>query len=203
MVKIVTTWPYGDRLAGLDVLRCIAPSHTSAKYSDSNGSLLDIAMSSSLPDGETPNENAVMMGCRTIANLFGSAEGRSIISADADKVISFLERVVGVQGEAIGKTNRNVLIATTTCCVNLAVLANREKLLSHDHRRRLTLILGSVLQQQTDSEVLYRASVALGTLLSAGKEAKISGVSGMLDGAAEKSAEERVKGVVAECKRLL
>lgn len=203
VVKIVTEWPYSDRLAGLDILRCIAPSRSAAKYTEGDDSLLDIAIASSLPSGEAPNENAVMMGCRTTANLFGSAEGRALIGSNAEKVIDFLERVAGIKGEAIGKFNRNVLIATTTCSVNLSVLANREKALSPDHRRRLGSILVAVLQEQQDSEVLYRAVVALGTLLTAGKEAKASGMAALLDRAAQANSEDRVKSAAAECRHLL
>lgn len=203
IVKIVTEWPYSDRLAGLDILRCIAPSRNAAKYTEGDRSLLDVTIAASLPSGETPNENAVMMGGRTTANLFGSAEGRALIGSNAEKVIAFLERIVGITGEAIGKFNRNVLIATTTCGVNLAVLANRERALSPDHRRRLGGILAAVLQEQQDSEVLYRAIVALGTLLTAGKEAKASGMAALLDRASQASSEDRVKSVEAECRRLL
>lgn len=203
VVKIVTEWPYSDRLAGLDILRCIASSRNAANYTEGDRSLLDVTIGASLPSDETPNENAVMMGGRTAANLFGSAEGRALIGSNAEKVIAFLERIVGIKGEAIGKFNRNVLIATTTCSVNLAVLANRERALSPDHRRRLGSILAAVLQEQQDSEVLYRAVVALGTLLTAGKEAKASGMAALLDRASQASSEDRVKSAVAECQRLL
>lgn len=203
IVKIVTEWPYSDRLAGLDLLRCIAPSRNAANYTEGEISLLDVTVAASLPFSETPNENAAMMGGRTIANLFGSAEGRALIGSNAEKVIAFLERIVGIKGEAIGKFNRNVLIATTTCSVNLAVLANRERALSPDHRRRLGAILAAVLQEQQDSEVLYRAVVALGTLLTAGKEAKASGLAALLDRASQASSEDRVKSAAAECRRLL
>lgn len=206
-VKIVTEWPYGDRLAGLDVLRCLARYHTAAKFTDSQGrSLLDIAIESSLPSDEAANENAVMMGCRTIANLFASADGRSLISSNVNKVLAFLERTLGLDGsEAIGKFNRNVLIAVTTAAINLSVLVHKEKLLSPEQRRRLLLLAGAVVRDQTDSEILYRGLVALGTVLKASKAeaATIEGLYGLADGAAKKSDEERVKGVAEECKVLI
>lgn len=205
IVHIISQWPYSDRLPGLDVLRCVAKYPSVAQFSDSqHGSLLDLAISSSLPKGETPSDNAAMMGLRTLANLFASANGRSVASGQSDEAISFLERISGISGgDAIGKFNRNVLIALTTSLVNYSVLAHKEKLLIPEERRRLLIILGAILKDQTDSEVLYRALVALGTLLSASKaEAVNLNVAAWIQGAASKATEDRVKGVAAECSKV-
>ncbi|EWG55072.1 hypothetical protein FVEG_13123 [Fusarium verticillioides 7600] len=206
LVRILTQWPYSDRLAGLDLLRCVAKYPLVAQFSDPTaGSLLDLAFASSLPKGETPNENAAMMGLRTLANIFSTANGRSIVSAQSDEAISFLERIVGVSSEPIGPFNRNVLIAATTAAINLSVLVHRERLLTPDQRRRLAILLGTILSRdgQTDSEVLYRALVALGTLLSASKaEAANLGIKGWIQSAAGRSSEERVKSVAAECAKV-
>ncbi|KAL6857373.1 WD40-repeat-containing domain protein [Trichoderma novae-zelandiae] len=206
ILKIVTEWPYSDRLAGLDLLRCVARYAIAAQFKGPlNESLLDIAIASSIPDDFPPNENAAMMGARTVANLFGSADGRSLASSQADKAISFVERITGIKGgEPIGKFNRNVLVAVTTVVVNYSVLVNKEKLLSPEQRRRLVAVLGVILKDQTDSEVLYRALVALGTILSTSKdEAKSLGVATWIQDAANKSSEERIKGVASECLNLI
>jgi phospholipase A-2-activating protein len=176
-----------------------------ARISDPQlGSVLDIAISSSIPDGSQLNENAAMMGARTIVNLFGTADGRSLVSSQASKAISFLERILGIAGgEAIGKFNRNVLIAVTTCVVNLSVLANKEKLLTVEQRRRLLILVGSVLKDQSDSEVLYRALVGLGTLIASSKaESKGLNISSWIREALGKSSEDRVKEVAEECNKL-
>ncbi|KAL7948097.1 PFU domain-containing protein [Trichoderma barbatum] len=206
ILKIVTEWPYSDRLAGLDLLRCVARYPIAAQFKGpQNESLLDVAITSSIPDDFPPNENAAMMGARTIVNLFGSADGRSLASSQADKAISFLERVTGIKGgEPIGKFNRNVLVALTTVAVNYSVLVNKEKLLNPEQRRRLVAVLGAILKDQTDSEVLYRALVALGTILSTSKdEAKSLGVAAWIEGAAGKNSEERIKGVANECLKVI
>ncbi|KAL6835873.1 PFU domain-containing protein [Trichoderma sp. SZMC 28015] len=206
ILKIVTEWPYADRLAGLDLLRCVARYPIAAQFKGPQDlTLLDIAVASSIPDDFPPNENAAMMGARTIANLFSSADGRSLASSRADKAISFLERVTGIKGgEPIGKFNRNVLVALTTVAVNYSVLVNKEKLLNPEQRRRLVTVLGTILKDQTDSEVLYRALVALGTILSTSKdEAKSLGVAAWVEGAASKSTEERIKGVANECLKVI
>lgn len=206
ILKVVTEWPYAERLAGLDLLRCVARFPIAAQFQGpENETLVDIATASAIPDDFPPSDNAVMMGARTLANLFGSVDGRSLAKSQADKAISFLERIVGIKGgEPIGKFNRNVLVAVTTVAVNYSVLVNKEKLLGPEQRRRLVAVLGAVLSDQTDSEVLYRALVALGTILSTSKdEAKSLGVAAWIEGAASKSSEERIKGVASECLKVI
>ena len=206
VARIVTQWDYSDRLAGLDLLRCMARYPIAAQYTDSrNGSLLDLAISSSVPSDAAPNENAAMMGARLIANVFGSTDGRGLASSQADAAIYFLERLVGIKGsEAIGKFNRNVLIAVTTAAINYSVLVNREKLLTPVQRRRVLVVLGVVLKEQSDSEVLYRALVAMGTILSTSKEEAAGlDVSAWVQSAVTKCSEERVKNVAAECKKIV
>ncbi|KAL2209623.1 PFU-domain-containing protein [Sarocladium strictum] len=206
VVRIVTRWSYSERLPGLDLLRCMAKDRTVASFSSpETGSVIDLAIAASLPSGETPSENAVMMGARTIANLFVTADGRSIINSQTDKVLAFLERVSGLAPgqQAIGRFHRNLLIATTTVQVNLAVLVAKEKLLTPQQRRRLVILAGRSLDEQTDSEVLYRGLVALGTALSStGDEAQGLGVKSWVQGALGRSSEDRVKGVANECAKL-
>ncbi|TQV90812.1 polyubiquitin binding protein [Cordyceps javanica] len=209
LVKVVTQWPYGDRLAGLDLLRCVARFHTVAKYKDAatQTTLVDLAITASLPSDETPpNENAAMMGARTLANLFSTADGRSLANARVDAVLSFLERVTGIRGgAAIGPHNRNLLIAATTVAINLAVLVNKEKLLSANERRRLLQVTGALLKGQSDSEVLYRGLVALGTVAatSRGDATAVPGISGWVKEASGKASEDRVRAVAAECAKIV
>ena len=202
VIRMVTQWDYSDRLPGLDLLRSMAKYPNVASYSDpQNGTLVDLAIHSSLPQNAKPNENAAMMGVRTIANLFASADGRSTINSKASVVIAFLESLLGVKGEAIGKANRNLLIAISTTAVNLSVLVHKEKLLAPEVRRRLVIVIGQILKDQTDSEVIYRALVALGTVLSGSKaEAVDLGVQSWIKTAAGKANEPRVQGVAAECR---
>lgn len=206
VVRMVTRWDYNDRLAGQDLLRCMAKYPAVAQFSNSDyNSILDLAINVCEPPLSLPSENSVMMGLRTIANTFGSADGRSIANEKADDAIAFFQRVTGVDGsEAIGKHNRNVLTAATTAILNYAVLANREKLLTPDQRRRLLVILGDILTEQRDSEVLYRALVALGTLLSTSKEEAAGlAISKWIQVAGPRSSEDRVHNVARECSKLV
>lgn len=226
VIKLATEWPYGDRLPGLDLLRCIAPSPALPRI---HGSIVQTALSAALePDADSPgtpvNENTVMMALRTITNLFASPAGRSAVARGAHDVISTLERIVSVSvgvpsqanaGEgAIGRNNRNVQIALTSAAFNYACLAYLQHKTSKDAVEGvdevgvdllalLCNILGRVLKDQTDSEVLYRALMALGMVLAIGGEAR--DIVRALDAeqwirdAVRKGAEDRVKEVGTEC----
>ncbi|KAI8188036.1 Ubiquitin homeostasis protein [Colletotrichum sp. SAR 10_76] len=194
-VKIVTLWPYSDRLAGLDLLRCVATSPLAADASSSEGSFLRIAVSSALnaPDGAAPNENSVMMALRTFANIFTSPKGEALAAKEADTAATLLEKVLGLSGgAAIGQFNRNILIAATTTLINYAVYAHKERT-SFQSKRFITAV-GKVLSEQSDSEVVYRALVALGTFASTSKaEIKSLGGEGWIKSAVDKVSEVRVK----------
>jgi phospholipase A-2-activating protein len=207
VIKIITRWPYSDRLAALDLLRCMAESPLVVAYSQpEQGSVLKVAIhsSTSSDDGQPPNENSVMMMVRFIANLFTTEQGRKLVDSDAESAVGFLERVIGINGEEpIGKFNRNLLTALVTAIINYAVLSSRSKSsnLGPSMQTRILKIAGKVLREQDDPEVLYRGLVALGTLLHFSKvDGKTEGASSWIKTAVEKAPNEgRIKDVGAEC----
>ncbi|RYP69300.1 hypothetical protein DL771_006175 [Monosporascus sp. 5C6A] len=215
VAMMCTQWDYGDRLAPLDVLRCIAPSPAVAKFKyPSVGSIIQVAVAGALdgvPAGSEPNENMAMMAARTIANLFKSAPGRKQIGSsksDVDTAISFFERVLGVGGRTtpIGEFNRNLLVALVTAMLNFAVLPSRESsCVARQAQVRLLDALVKILGKQSDGEVVFRALVATGTLITvvgpASPEAK--SLREVIRGAGDRAADDRIKGVVAECLELI
>ncbi|KAJ0161484.1 Ubiquitin homeostasis protein lub1 [Colletotrichum tanaceti] len=204
-VKIVSHWPYSERLAGLDLLRCVAPAPLAAELAAPGASFLKIASISALEatDGAEPNENSAMMGLRTFANIFSSPKGRALAAKEAGLAATVLERVLGIAGGApIGQFNRNVLIAATTTLINYAVLATKER--TAPESKRFIAALGKILSAQTDPEVVYRALVALGTYVSSNKaEVKSLGGEGWIKTVIDKVSEARVKNVGQEALRLL
>ncbi|KAJ2966847.1 hypothetical protein NUW58_g10573 [Xylaria curta] len=212
VVVMCTQWDYSDRVAPLDLLRCIATSTATAKFRSGDSSPVKIAISAALegvPDGSQPNENCAMMALRSIANLFKTAEGRKLLTqpSEASAAISFVGRVVGIRGQpAIGPFNRNVLIALTTVAINYAVLASKQLgSISTDNQIRLASSLALVLQKQTDSEVVYRALVAVGTLITViGKAApEARSLSSSIKSAKDRVVEDRVQTIANECLALL
>ncbi|KAI1091427.1 PFU-domain-containing protein [Rostrohypoxylon terebratum] len=213
VVKMCTQWDYPDRLAPLDLLRCIATSSGAAKFKSSDsGSLAQIAISAALEgvlSGSQPNEHHVMMAARTVANLFRSSEGRKLLAQPAEglAVVSFIDRVLDIGGQsAIGPFNRNLQIALTTVMVNFAVLASRElgKVPTSVQIRLLTA-LAWILQKQTEGEVVFRALVAAGTLITViGKYApEARSMSSSISASKDRASEPRVKQMADECLSLL
>ncbi|KAI1298095.1 ubiquitin homeostasis protein lub1 [Xylaria venustula] len=214
VVMMCTQWDYSDRVAPLDLLRCIAVSPKVAKFRSprDDSSPVKIAISAALdgiPEGGQPNENSAMMALRTIANLFKTAEGRKLLTqpSEVSAALSFIGRVVGLRGQPpIGQFNRNLLLALTTVAINYAVLASKRLgSISTDNQIRLISPLALVLQKQTDSEVIYRALVAVGTLITViGKAApEAKSLSSSIKSAKERVSEERIQTVANECLSLL
>ncbi|KAI8949799.1 ubiquitin homeostasis protein lub1 [Xylaria longipes] len=212
VAMMCTQWDYPDRVAPLDLLRCIATSPATAKFRSGESSPVQIAISAALegvPDGSQPNENCTMMALRTIANLFKSAEGRKLVAqpTETSAAVSFIGRVVGIRGQpAIGPFNRNVLLALTTVAINYAILASKQLgSISTDKQIRLASSLALVLQKQTDSEVIYRALVAVGTLITViGKAApEARSLVSSIKSAKDRVSEDRVQVIANECLSLL
>ncbi|KAI2627184.1 phospholipase A-2-activating protein [Xylaria nigripes] len=214
IVMMCTQWDYADRVAPLDLLRCIATSTATAKFRPppEPNSAVQIAISAVLegvPDGSEPNENCAMMALRTIANLFKTTEGRKLLaeSSQTSAALSFLCRVVGMRGQVpIGPFNRNILVAWTTVAINYSVLASKQLgSISTDNQTRLMSALALVLQKQTDSEVIYRALVAVGTLITViGKAApEAKSLSSSIQSAKDRVSEARVQTIAKECLSLL
>ncbi|KAI1505846.1 ubiquitin homeostasis protein lub1 [Biscogniauxia marginata] len=213
VVMMCVHWDYSDRLAPLDLLRCMAPSPASSKFQSSDsGSLVQIAISAALdgvPSGSQPNENCVMMALRTIANTFRSAEGRNLLTqpSEALRVVSFIDRVLGIGGQpAIGPFNRNLLVALTTVAINYAVLASKKLgSVPTNIQVRLLSALSLVLRKQNDGEVVFRALVAAGTLTTViGKSApEAKSLSSPIASTRDRIPDPRVKEVADECLELL
>jgi phospholipase A-2-activating protein len=216
VIKLATRWTYKDRLPGLDLLRVMAASPSVAGYKAGGGSLVDLALRAAFePESPPVNENAAMMALRLVANLFLTKPGRAVAAASAEKVLHAMETVAGEHGPAVGVHNRNVGIALTTAAFNYMVLLyrsthNKAAGASAPETEILTLmanVLQTVLREQTDSEVSYRALMALGMTVSAGGEVgeavKLLGVDESVKAAVKGASEQRVKDVGGEVLVLL
>ncbi|KAF2967038.1 hypothetical protein GQX73_g6545 [Xylaria multiplex] len=214
VVMMCTQWDYKDRVAPLDLLRCTATSAATAKFRSPGGddSLVKIAISAALegvPDGVEINENSVVMALRTIANLFKTAEGRKLLvqPTEVSSALKFIGRVVGLKGQStIGPFNRNLLLALTTVAINYAVLASKQLgSISTENQIRLISPLALILQRQSESEVVYRALVAVGTLITViGKAApEAKSLSSSIKAAKARVSEARVQTIANECLSLL
>ncbi|KAI9801074.1 MAG: hypothetical protein M1833_002942 [Piccolia ochrophora] len=226
VLRMVTDWPPSHRLPALDLLRLsTAATPFIAEFSISNdddgGNIIDVlARTGVFADLDRPNN--AMLAVRTLANFFLTEPGRALADADFDKIQSLTSASIP------NTTNRPLQTAYTTLLINYSVLittpgkstspSDQEKSLD----RALTLlhpvttILTSAATHPTtaptptDTEPLYRALVALGTLLTLGGEVleaarDVLGVKEVVENLLEGSAggEARVRNVGAEIGRLL
>lgn len=221
ILKLSSQWPDNDRLPGLDLLRCLVTSPNVATIRDPSGnSVVDIAFQSAFHPSAKISENCAMMAFRVVANLFATVEGRGVAFDHTEKVVDYMESLVGTSDAAFAggpvgfPANRNVLTAVTTTAVNYAVLAylvSKKRAavsgeLSPEVLGLMANVLCKIVKEQSDAEVTYRALAALGTLAAAGfgKVMRSFGADEVVKAAkADKSAEERVRNLASECLALL
>lgn len=227
LLTIITQWPYADRLPALDILRCLAAWPAAASITDDRyGDIVDIAVRGALDvedtvsaegslsdlvanklDATKANANSVMMALRTIVNLFKLDDGRKLVASKAGELLSLMGHVVGLDGDkgVIGAENNNFQIALTSAAFNLACLFYRERKVDAnlDEIALLIMIVEATVRKQKDPEVLFRALMALGMVLSIGEqpvaEAKKQGVDAWLREVIGQTPEQRLKDVAQEC----
>ncbi|MCJ1402000.1 hypothetical protein MMC11_005219 [Xylographa trunciseda] len=205
--SIVTRWPVGQRLPGLDLLRLLAAaSPSTAEYTSSSGdSIVEILESSGVFE-DNDRSNNIMLAVRAFANLFVTEKGRNLADTKFESIHSL------VKSSSLGTTNRNLTIAVTTLYINYAVLSTSasHSALPSSIDRGLALMedLIGIISTAIDSEAIYRGLVATGTLLALGEEVQMAAkevydIEGALQKAKQRSQEPRISGVVADIKDLL
>ena len=211
IVGIATTWPTAQRLPGLDLLRILAASTpATAEYKSSTGTSIVETLEASGVFADKDRPNNIMLAIRVFANLFETDEGRTL----ADSQYSNIHILVKSASEGTSgmTSNRNIIIALTTLYINFAVLftspSHLELPSSIDRGLELLDDLVSIISSSTDSEALYRALVAIGTLLTLGEEVQMAArevydLEGALRKAESGIKEPRIKSVVEEIRGVL
>ncbi|KAL8657976.1 MAG: hypothetical protein Q9226_001386 [Calogaya cf. arnoldii] len=206
VMQMVASWPAGQQLPALDLLRLLtATTPAAAAYrSSEGGTLVDVLEGSKVfEDPDRPNN--IMLAVRAFSNLFETSEGRTLAEQSFDKIHSLVK-------SSANNSNRNLTIAVTTLYVNYAVLYTSSSYSSEPHAmdRGLTLMddLSSIIRTTVDSEAVYRGLVTAGTLLGIGEELQMAAkeiydLDGALKKAEQAVKEPRIKGVVAEIRALL
>ncbi|OBT90812.1 hypothetical protein VE02_00648 [Pseudogymnoascus sp. 03VT05] len=209
-IKLAKDWPYAKRLPGLDLLRLLAVAPDTATYKSPRGADIIEILESSVSAEQPPAENNVMLAIRAFGNLFATPEGRRLASHDFDRIFSISSK--SLEGKT---TNRNLLVAVTTLAINYSVLVTSSEdaaEVSSATRFEQSVAwlecLAGILNEQKDSEVLYRAMIATGTLLGLGEEVRtaakeVYGIYKAVTRALGKAVDPRIKNVGREIKELL
>ncbi|KAH7311816.1 WD40-repeat-containing domain protein [Rhexocercosporidium sp. MPI-PUGE-AT-0058] len=202
IIKMVTTWPYKDRMPGLDLLRLLIVAPDTAKFDHPGGNIVDLLLVGAV-ETDAPAENHVMMAIRAFANLFSSAEGRALAIKEFEKIQDTVSTAIK------DSTNRNLLVAATTVYINYAVLFLSDKdSASFEHVLAIVDTISKILSSQNDSEVIFRALVATGTILYLDDEIKcaakdVYGVEKSISTALVKATDPRIKNAAREIRELL
>jgi phospholipase A-2-activating protein len=199
LVKAATQWPADKRLPALDMLRLVLvfeepTAHIVAPEQNFLSALLESGVFS-----ESSPPNNTMMAIRCLSNLLQTEKGRSLASTAFDEIHPLV-------APFLTSSNRNLIIALTTLYINYAVLLTSEN--NADRALSLLADLSKILNSATDSEAVYRALVATGTLLSLGPDFCEAGRDILDIGDAVKHAEQKVKeprirNVIAEIREKL
>ena len=202
-IKLCTAWPYKDRLPGLDLLRLLAVAPMTAAYSHPRGGNIIDVLEQGAMEEQPPVENHVMMATRAFANLFESIEGRALAVKEFDRIQTIISTAI------LGSTNRNLLVATTTVYINYAVYFKSETTsTSFEHVLAVLDTLGKILNSQNDSEVVFRALVATGTLLTLDEEVRsaakdVYDIPKSIITAVNKASDPRNRNAAAEIREIL
>ena len=217
--QLLTRWPPSNRLPLLDLLRlvtAVTPSAGTFKTSDGASIIAVLDRSGVLADTDRPNN--IMLAVRALANLFETEAGRHLMDLSFEAVHALVKPLAapapaaGASSAAGSASARNLIIAVATLYINYAVLctgaARRDLPSSVDRGVALAGDLCSVLRRERDSEAVYRALVALGTLLALGEDVQLAcqknyGIEEVLGRAEAGIKEPRIKGVSREIRELL
>ena len=204
---IATAWPPALRLPGLDLLRLLtASSPLPATYTSTTNQGLITLLSERGVFADKDRPNNIMLATRALSNLFETSAGRDLADHEFDRIYELVKEA------SKGSTNRNLTIAVATLWVNYAVLLTgaSHSGLPSSIDRGLTLLdyLATLISTATDSEAVYRALVAAGTLLGLGEDLTMAAkdvydYAAVLQKAEATVREPRVKGVVVEIRETL
>lgn len=201
--KIITQWPFDNRFPGIDLLRLqILYTSIPSKYVDNDESIVDLVTKSAgintWPKDSIPNkdqETNAMLGLRALSNLFDNNEGREILGREASKILELLSSSTWNKS-----SNKNNRIARVTVYLNFAVL--NQTIPDDNNILQIMEMLVELLKSETDSEVIYRALVTLGTLINQNQVAKDAaaafGVKLAVEIVSTKVKEDRISWLIDE-----
>jgi phospholipase A-2-activating protein len=199
LLKAATQWPAGKRLPALDMLRLVLifEEPTAHIVLPEQNFVSSLTESGVFTESSPPNNT--MMAIRCVSNLLQTDKGRMLASTEFDQIHPLLSPF-------LASSNRNLIIALTTLYINYSVLLTSE----NNADRALSLLddLSKILTTATDSEAVYRALVATGTLLSLGPDFCEAGrdilqIGDAVSHAERKVKEPRIKNVIAEIREKL
>ncbi|KAK6504908.1 hypothetical protein TWF481_006842 [Arthrobotrys musiformis] len=202
LIKVITEWEGVKNVAPLDVLRVLARHSPAVVLYD-----IDIFEILEAAGGFKPgNTSHAVFSIRVFLNSFHHEEGLKYVSEKADTITQNAATV------ADGSQNRLLAISADTLFLNYAVYfaKNKSKGGEEDALNLLPIVVKRI-RTVSDPEALYRAVMALGTLLTIGSKVVSAAkdkyaVRSVMETALQridKQKEKRTVDVAAEIEELL
>ncbi|KAJ9116223.1 hypothetical protein QFC24_006814 [Naganishia onofrii] len=169
LLALVMNWPEDKRFPLIDLCRVLCVSSVSLpQYQSPTGqSLVELLLQACAFDsewpagGSKPRDVNTMLVVRALANLTATEAGRKALTNE--QLSELLEHLAG--RHPFTTFNKNTRVAFATLALNLSILA-MDGTLPVKHGRALLQYISNILSSESeDSEVAYRAIVALGNLV--------------------------------------
>ncbi|XP_040576128.1 phospholipase A-2-activating protein [Lepeophtheirus salmonis] len=159
LIKILK-WPMDNLFPGLDLLRLsvLKESTQNILLAPTIVSTVLSVLLTNIETGSPPNNR--MLALRTICNLFSTTSGLK-------EVMKYRESVVTRVNSVFPADNKNVEIAMSTVMLNLSVALKGDE---EGQVQVLTSLVLLFLEGLSDPEAIFRALVALGTIISYSKD---------------------------------
>lgn len=199
LLQLCCTSPRSRRFPALDLLRlCIPKLPDSVPATE----LLEVVLQASEMGAgaieDKTREINIMLSLRCLANLFSTTAGLDVIRKEVDRVLDMVSPVHYPQ-------NRNISLALSTYLLNSATLAYKEQ--SSLSAINLLDPIQKLIRDISDSEICYRALIALGTLLRVSDDvievAKDVYDVGTTLRRFDESKEHRIKDVIFEIRSIM
>ncbi|WVQ79673.1 hypothetical protein IAT38_001773 [Cryptococcus sp. DSM 104549] len=154
-------WPEDKRFPLIDLARCLAATSPLTGLSSPLPILTSAAFSTPW-EATKPRETNTLLALRGLANFFVTRNGRKTMG-DLRVAERVLDAVRGLEWGPLGKGPRRVAAATVALHYSIAAV---EGLFPASLGPKLLDFILYILDNETeDSEVIYRAAVALGNLI--------------------------------------
>ncbi|KAI5304148.1 hypothetical protein KEM56_006797 [Ascosphaera pollenicola] len=211
VARIATRWPVPNRIPGLDLFRILAAAtSTIAETTYSGMDLITLLIESKVFDAEDLKINNAMLAVRTITNLFEHKAGQDLVIGHLKELTPLIDTLcLTCLKNKI--SNRNLIIALATLYINLAVYeANKapveETEVTAQHKLTYMKAMNMILTSEKDSEAVYRALIAIGTIIVSSEHTVMLSAKSTLDIpaalkkvlASDAGREPRIQAVIKE-----
>ena len=169
IVEKMVKWPTSMVFPAIDIARLVVgqPSGGSYLFGKRNGAILDDILGHM--KSEEVKAPVLLMGCRFLCNMFGNSVTSSVVRSRCKEILEACEKATTSDNVRVRSTFASVL-------VNYAVLFHDSKASFVEREPALKVAVQLVTSVEKGEEILFRLTVAMGTLMADDDESAMKGV---------------------------